>query len=276
MTPAYLGFNDSLSPWQQMAADEAMLDGPPAFRLYDYPHDAVVFGRNQHPSILKGTYPAARRFTGGTATIEKRGDLRWAISLPYEFRSLKDMNQYLCRLLTASLENAGIRNAYADPEMSTVKLHGKIIGGYARCVKGETGFAHGMIAMTPYSTRSAVSAIWLRRGEEHLLSSTPSLSKAMMKEPEEAREALMKSMLNVMAAAGLNIMNIRELIESPDYVTALQKHLYPPWIIHGISSPNVPDPGILVVDEEGIRHLLNKKGHCFYSMYTDEQLAALR
>ncbi|MBS3054620.1 MAG: hypothetical protein J4431_03725 [Candidatus Aenigmarchaeota archaeon] len=273
---AYLGFNDALSPHAQMAADEAMLVCQPALRFYGYKDTAVILGRNQHPSIVSDdAYPLARRITGGTATLEKPGDVRWAYSFPSE-SSLREMNRHVCGLLTQSLQNAGIPGAYADPETSTVKLDGKIIGGHARCIKNGMAFAHGIIAVTPYSPLQVGRAIRMRPGEEQLMQNMPDLSLAMGAAPQEAAATIRASMLETVSGGRYDMACLAELMSTPEYRQALKKHESPAWIKNGSPLPALPDSDVLVVDEDGITQLLTKTGHCFYSMYKDSEVAALQ
>lgn len=262
-----MGYNDSLLPAQQLAIDETMTNFP-SLRFYAYSDPVIILGKNQHPSIIKGDYPVARRMTGGTATLEMRDSFHWALSLPYRFGSLADMNAYICERLTRSMRAAGLYYAHGDSKTCTLKVHGKIVGSYARCLTKGNAFAHGAVALMPYSAQHIEDAIDLRPGEAELLSSMPDICSLMGRTAEDAKDILIESMLQAFTD-GSYVQS--QFQETEEYRQALKKHNDVSWIRNG-KDPHPKREYLIVAGEEEVRNLRNAKGHCFYSMLSDNEL----
>ena len=275
----YWGLDRESSPQTQISTDYLMMNrcsetGMPVLRMYCYPEETIVLGRHQHPSIIReGKSDTIRRYTGGTATLEKPDDLCWAVAFPIAPNGHKNPlagKTYYGNKVAKSLSYPGFA-AVSDPASSTIQINGRVVGGYATCMKEGIALIHGNIVITPFDAEKIDRTIHLRErvvrnityAEKDAIDRIPALSKRKNGiSMTDVAEKLLDSM-----TGGFYIQNTPNSSAVKELETF---HRTDDWVLDGRHVDNV-----VALGEESFRRMLNRTGHCFYCEVGDDDFAMM-
>lgn len=148
----------SEDPRMNLAIEESIAkcvgkkESPPTIRFWKN-SSSVVIGRYQKvenetnlSECKKEDVSVLRRFTGGGAVYQDKGNLNCAISLPQDHALVRESSATLYRILgnalTKALENLGLK---AQRKSNNVYLNEKKISGMAGAKKNGVVFHHGTL-----------------------------------------------------------------------------------------------------------------------------------
>jgi lipoate-protein ligase A len=150
-------------PYKNMAVDEAILIAvnrnivPSTVRLWRN-SNAVVVGRSQNvkeevnlEACKKYGASIVRRFTGGGAVYQDRGNLNWTIvsrryHLISKSKAIMDIFRVFSQPILESIKALGIKAEFNPP--NSIFVNDKKISGMAAYVKTETILCHGTLLVS--------------------------------------------------------------------------------------------------------------------------------
>jgi len=149
-------------PYKNMAVEEGLLTAierslsPNTLRVWRN-ENSVIIGRSQHletevdlEACRKYGTLVVRRFTGGGAVYQDRGNLNWTIifrrnDIPFSHKNMFDIFNLMGEVIVECLKNVGLDAEFKSP--NSVYVQGKKVSGMAAYCKRSSMLCHGTLLL---------------------------------------------------------------------------------------------------------------------------------